>query len=53
MYDERFVRTWRLYLTGSIANFASGHLQLFQVLFSRSSNNELPTTRDDIYHGEY
>jgi cyclopropane-fatty-acyl-phospholipid synthase len=53
MYDECFVRTWRLYLTGSIANFASGYLQLFQVLFTRPQNNELPTTRDDIYDGEY
>lgn len=51
MYDDSFVRAWRLYLTGSIANFAFGHLQLYQVLFSRSTNNALPTTRDDIYHG--
>ena len=50
MYDDSFVRAWRLYLTGSIANFAFGHLQLFQVLFSRPMSNTLPSTRDDIYH---
>ncbi len=53
MYDENFIRTWRLYLTGSIANFAYGHLQLFQVLFSRPKSNALPATRDDLYHHEY
>lgn len=51
MYDDSFVRAWRLYLTGSIANFAFGYLQLYQVLFTRSTNNSLPMTRDDIYHG--
>jgi cyclopropane-fatty-acyl-phospholipid synthase len=49
MYDESFVRAWRLYLVGSIANFTGGYLQLFQVLFSRSTANTLPVTRDDIY----
>ena len=49
MYDERFVRTWRLYLAGSIAAFDAGALQLFQVLFARHSNNELPWTREHLY----
>lgn len=49
MYDESFVRAWRLYLAGSIANFSGGYLQLFQVLFSRPHTNTLPVTRDDIY----
>jgi cyclopropane-fatty-acyl-phospholipid synthase len=35
MFDERFVRAWRLYLTGSQASFSTGWLQLFQVLFER------------------
>lgn len=50
MYDDSFVRAWRLYLTGSIANFSFGYLQLYQVLFTRSTNGSLPSTRDDIYH---
>lgn len=52
MYDDGFIRAWRLYLTGSIANFAFGHLQLYQVLFSRLGNQSLPNTREDIYHDE-
>jgi len=34
MFDERFVRMWRLYLAGSRAAFASGWLQLFQIVFA-------------------
>lgn len=49
MFDERFARMWRLYLAGSIAAFAVGSLQLFQVVFARESNNDVPWTRDDIY----
>lgn len=45
MFDESFVRAWRLYLCGSIANFTTGSLELFQVLFSRRGNNQLPWTR--------
>jgi cyclopropane-fatty-acyl-phospholipid synthase len=45
MFDERFIRTWRLYLSGCIANFYIGTLQLFQVVFSRHTNNSVPWTR--------
>ena len=45
MYDEEFVRMWRLYLAGSSAGFESGTLQLFQVLFTPRGNNEVPWTR--------
>ena len=48
MFDENFVRAWRLYLCGSIANFSTGSLQLFQVLFSRRGNNQVPWTRDHL-----
>lgn len=48
MYDESFVRAWRLYLSGSIANFNTGCLELFQVLFSRRGNNQIPWTRDHL-----
>ena len=34
MFDERFVRMWRLYLLGSQAAFNVGELQLFQVVFA-------------------
>lgn len=45
MFDEQFVRAWRLYLCGSIANFNTGCLDLFQVIFSRRGNNQIPLTR--------
>lgn len=49
MFDERFVRMWRMYLAGSIATFKVGGLQLFQVIFSRESNNDIPWTREHVY----
>jgi len=51
MFDQRFVRTWRLYLTGSIAAFATGALQLFQIVFARPDVNEIPWTRAGLYQG--
>jgi cyclopropane-fatty-acyl-phospholipid synthase len=48
MFDESFVRAWQLYLSGCIANFNLGTLQLFQVVFSRSSNNLVPLTRSHL-----
>ena len=45
MFDECFVRAWRLYLSGCISNFSVGTLQLFQVVFSRPANNLIPWTR--------
>ncbi len=49
MFDERFVRAWRLYLAGSLAAFRTGELELFQVLFTREGNNEVPWTRAYLY----
>jgi cyclopropane-fatty-acyl-phospholipid synthase len=47
MFDESFVRAWRLYLSGSIATFRKAGLQLFQVVFTRCANNDIPWTRRD------
>jgi cyclopropane-fatty-acyl-phospholipid synthase len=44
-----FARAWHLYLAGSTAAFTSGTIQLFQVLFARGGNNELPASRRDLY----
>ncbi len=49
MFDQAFVRTWRCYLAGSIAAFSIGELQLFQVVFTRYDNNDIPWTRDFLY----
>ncbi|MCI0400723.1 MAG: cyclopropane-fatty-acyl-phospholipid synthase family protein [Gammaproteobacteria bacterium] len=48
-YDESFIRPWRLYLAGSIAAFTTGSLQLFQIVFTRPKNNELPWSRAHLY----
>ncbi len=47
MFDETFVRAWRLYLAGSQAAFTTGTMQLFQVVFARGASNEIPWTRLD------
>ena len=49
MFDGRFVRMWRLYLAASSAAFLNGDLQLFQIVFARDDNNQLPWTREDWY----
>lgn len=49
MFDERFVRMWRLYLAGSIAAFTTGTLQLFQVVFAPGVSNDVPLTREHLY----
>lgn len=49
MFDERFVRAWRLYLAGSFAAFEAGRLQLFQVLFGPEKENLIPRTRQYQY----
>jgi cyclopropane-fatty-acyl-phospholipid synthase len=49
MYDTAFTRAWDLYLAGSIAGFLAGTLQLYQVVFARGSNNDVPATRSDLY----
>lgn len=49
MFDDRFVRMWRLYLTGSRAGFTAGSLQLFQIVFARTGVNAIPWTRAGVY----
>lgn len=48
-FGDRFLRMWRLYLCGSIAGFESGSVQLFQIVFARETNNEIPWTRAHLY----
>ena len=49
MFDDNFVRAWRLYLAGSLSAFTASHLQLFQVVFSREHNNTIPWSRSHLY----
>lgn len=50
MFDERFVRMWRLYLIASAANFNIGGIDLHQVVFTNGVNNDLPMTRENLYN---
>ncbi|HEX5103028.1 MAG TPA: cyclopropane-fatty-acyl-phospholipid synthase family protein [Pirellulaceae bacterium] len=48
-FGEKFVRTWWMYLAGSMAAFESGTLQLFQITFARGDCNRVPWTRAELY----
>jgi cyclopropane-fatty-acyl-phospholipid synthase len=48
-YGEEFRRAWELYLAGSEAAFASGHLQLFQVVFGPAESEPPYWKRADMY----
>lgn len=48
--DEAFIRMWRLYLNGSAAAFNCGNIDLHQFLFTKGVDNELPLTREYMYH---
>ena len=52
MYDDTFVRAWRLYLAGCAAAFRASSIQLFQVVFARPDANQIPMTRAHVYTGE-
>jgi cyclopropane-fatty-acyl-phospholipid synthase len=49
MFGPEFVRAWRLYLAGSVTSFKTGWMQLFQVSFARTVNNQIPLTRQFLY----
>lgn len=49
MYDERFVRMWRLYLRGCSAAFREGTMDVHQILVSKGNVKSIPMTRDDLY----
>jgi cyclopropane-fatty-acyl-phospholipid synthase len=49
IFDESFVRMWRLFLNASSVGFKYGSSRLYQILFSNGLNNELPITRKHIY----
>lgn len=49
MFNDPFVRLWRLYLAGSVAAFECDELQLYQVLCTPPRNNSIPWTRSHLY----
>lgn len=48
-YGDAFVRTWELYLAGSQATFATGCMQLFQIVFTPREAPPPSWTRADPY----
>jgi cyclopropane-fatty-acyl-phospholipid synthase len=53
IFDEPFVRMWRLFLKASSVGFKYGTSRLYQILFSNGLNNELPLTRKHLYRDAY
>lgn len=49
MYDERFIRMWRLYLTGCSSAFRVGGIDIYQCLLTKNTNNSMPMTLEYIY----
>jgi cyclopropane-fatty-acyl-phospholipid synthase len=49
VYGEDFQRAWELYLAGSQAAFATGWMQLFQVVFAPRTSAPPSWTRSDPY----
>lgn len=49
MFDERFIRMWRMYLCSCAAAFNNGVVDLHQIVFTKGVNNSLPLTRDYMY----
>ena len=47
-FGDEFARAWRLYLSGSEAAFATGWMQLFQVVFTPRESNPPSWTRSDL-----
>jgi cyclopropane-fatty-acyl-phospholipid synthase len=48
-FGEEFARAWELYLAGSEATFATGCMQLFQVVFGPRESAPPSWTRADVY----
>jgi cyclopropane-fatty-acyl-phospholipid synthase len=49
MFDEKFVRMWRLYLNACSVGFKYGGNRLYQILFTNGLNNGMPMTREYLY----
>lgn len=50
-FGDPFVQAWDLYLAGSQAAFATGGMQLFQIVFAPGPSNVVPWTRDRSHAG--
>lgn len=50
MFDERFVRMWRMYLHAASAGFKFGELNVWQFTCSNGFSDEIPLTRRGLYN---
>jgi cyclopropane-fatty-acyl-phospholipid synthase len=48
-YGEEFLRAWELYLAGSEAAFATGSMQLFQIVFAPTGSPPPYWSRAETY----
>jgi cyclopropane-fatty-acyl-phospholipid synthase len=53
LYDERFVRMWRLYLNGAASFFRYGGARLYQLAFTHGTNNGHYRNRSHLYQAGY
>ena len=49
LFEERFIRMWRMYLCACAASLNNGVIDLHQIQFVKGVNNELPMTRKYQY----
>jgi len=52
MFSPEFMKAWRLYLAGAVAGFHVGALQLFQIVFARTTCQQIPWIRAHLYTKE-
>lgn len=52
MVGRERARTWHFYLAGTVASFETASMCLYQVLFTRATNDAIPWSRAHVYTGE-
>ena len=53
MFDERFIRMWRIYLSGAMVSFSDGGMTLSQILFYKGKLTNLRLNRRAFYDTKY
>ena len=53
MFDERFIRMWRVYLSGAMTSFSDGPMTLSQILIARGKLNYVRLNRRAFYDEKY
>jgi len=53
MFDERFIRMWRVYLSGAMTSFSDGPMTLSQILIAKGRLNNVRLNRRAFYDTKY